>query len=127
MRQKYTKRSGTDVVAIRLDLDTDGLQYRKWGDLQTCKKGDWLVDNAGEVYSVDAESFTRTYVPTGKGTYRKNAPVWAEQMTTAGSIRTKEGITHYEAGDFLVSNEESGDDAYAIKASDFEAMYERAE
>jgi hypothetical protein len=31
------------------------------GAEQRCKRGDWLVDNGGEVYTVDGDSFARTY------------------------------------------------------------------
>lgn len=125
-RRKYVKRPDQVVVAIRLALDTDGLTYRKWGGTQKGKPGDWLVDNHGEVYTVDAESFARTYRQTGLGTYLKVAPVWAEVAREAGSIPTKEGATHYGAGDYLVFNEEQGRDAYAVSAAKFEAMYEPA-
>ena len=42
-------------------------------------------------------------------------------------MKTKEGATHYRVGDYLVSNERDGGDAYAITADKFEAMYERAD
>jgi hypothetical protein len=50
--------------------------------------------------------------------------VWAEQATQAGSVATQEGRTHYEAGDWLVSNGQDGSDPYAIGAARFEQMYE---
>ena len=40
-------------------------------------------------------------------------------------MQTKEGATHYRAGDYLVFNEEHGGDAYAVAAAKFEAMYKR--
>jgi hypothetical protein len=40
-------------------------------------------------------------------------------------VATQEGRTHYEAGDWLVSNGEDGSDAYAISAAKFEQLYER--
>jgi hypothetical protein len=113
------------VVAIRLDLETDGLVYRKWGDEQRAKRGDWLVDNDGDVYTVDAESFDRTYkrVGSGPGMYIKSTPVWATKAESAGSVPTKEGRTHYEAGDYVVSNSSDGSDQYAIAAAKFETFY----
>src|SRR2546425_12528427 len=84
------------------------------GSTQRCKPGDWLVNNNGDVYTVDAETFARTYQPTGPGTYVKATPVWAEVAGSAGEIRTKEGSTRYAAGDYIVSNEADGGDAYAI-------------
>lgn len=123
-RRRYRKRAGTAVVAVQLDLDTAGFTYRKWGGEQVCKAGDWLVNNGGDVYTVDRETFARTYRAESPGLYRKIAPVWAEIADSAGSVRTKEGATHYQAGDYLVFNEESGGDAYAVTARSFEAMYE---
>ncbi|MCY1312562.1 hypothetical protein D9M70_629930 [compost metagenome] len=102
----------------------DGFKYRKWGGEQRCKANDWVVDNAGEVYTVDAESFARTYTAVGQGTYVKTGKVWAERAGSAGRVTTKEGSTGYEAGDWLVSNEEDGSDAYAVSAKKFEELYE---
>jgi hypothetical protein len=36
------------VIAVRLDLETDGFSYRKWGDTQRCKAGDFIVSNDGD-------------------------------------------------------------------------------
>jgi hypothetical protein len=123
-RRQYVKRQTQFVVAVQLDLDTTGFTYKKWGDTQTCKRGDWIVSNNGDTYTVDRESFARTYRLSGPGTYVKSAPVWAEVASAAGSARTKEGATHYEAGDYLVSNQEDGADAYAVSKAEFERMYE---
>jgi hypothetical protein len=127
IRIKYVKRSDRAVVAVQLALDTDGFTYRKWGGVQTCKPSDWIVDNDGDVYTVDRETFERTYRRTAPGTYVKTAAVWAEVAREAGSVQTKEGVTHYVAGDYLVFNEERGGDGYAVSADKFEAMYQRAE
>jgi hypothetical protein len=123
-RRRYVKRDTQFVVAVQLDLETPGFTYRKWGATQTCKRGDWLLNNNGDTYTVDAESFARTYQAVGQGTYVKRAPVWAEVATTAGEVRTKEGTTHYEAGDYLVYNQSDGGDAYAVGKQAFERMYE---
>jgi len=122
--KRYRRRPDQTVTAVQLKLDTEGLRYRKWGDDQFAKPGDWLVDNAGDVYTVDAESFARTYREVGRGAFVKSTPVWAERANAAGSVATKEGHTNYAAGDWLVSNREDGSDAYAISAAEFEAMYE---
>jgi hypothetical protein len=61
------------------------------------------------------------------GTYVKTTPVWAEVAYEAGSVQTKEGVTRYDAGDYLAFNEEQGGDAYAVSTEKFEALYERAE
>jgi hypothetical protein len=122
-RRRYLRRPDRPVVAVRLALDTDGLVYRKWGGEQRAKPGDWIVDNEGDMYSVDADVFSRTYKQTGTGTYVKTTPVWAEQAQRAGDVKTKEGVTHYEAGDYVVSNNLDGSDAYAIGAATFESLY----
>jgi len=128
-RQRYIRRPDSPVVAVRMAVDTDGFVYRKWGGEQRAKAGDWLVDNSGDVYTVDADVFARTYrkVDGGPGTYVKTTPVWAERASKAGSVKTKEGVTHYDAGDFIVSNSSDGGDEYAITADKFDTLYEQAE
>jgi len=123
-RQRYLKRVDQAVVAIHLQLDTAGFTYTKWGAEQRCKPGDWLVDNDGDVYTVDAEVFARTYRQTAPGQYVKITPVWAEQATEAGAVMTKEGRSHYMAGDYLVFNHEDGSDGYCVTREKFETIYE---
>ena len=126
-RLKYVKRENQSVVAVQLALATDGFTYWKWGGLQTCKAGDWILDNDGDVRTVDQETFARTYRKVDDGKYLKVTPVWAECATNEGSIETKEGATHYQRGDYLVFNDENGGDGYAVEAEKFYAMYERAD
>jgi hypothetical protein len=123
-RKRYRRRPDQPVVAVRLLLETSGFSYRKWGAEQQCKPGDWLVDNDGDVYTVDAGSFERTYRAVGRGVYVKDTPVWAERADAAGSVATREGRTHYNAGDYVVSNSEDGSDSYAISEARFETLYE---
>jgi len=125
VRRRYRKRPDQFVIAVRLALDTDGFSYRKWGAEQRCKGGDWLVDNGGDIYSVDADVFAKTYREVEPGRYVKTTPVWAEAASEPGVVATKEGQSHYEAGDYLVSNNEDGTDAYFVSAAKFDAMYER--
>jgi hypothetical protein len=122
-RRRYVRRPDQAVAALQLAFDTDGFVYRKWGGDQRAKAGDWIVDNDGDVYTVDGAVFTRTYRKTGTGTYVKTTPVWAERATQAGNVKTKEGVTHYNAGDYIVSNNSDGSDAYAITAAKFESLY----
>ena len=122
-RRRYVRRPDQAVAAVQLALDTDGFVYRKWGGDQRAKAGDWVVDNDGDVYTVDSDVFTRTYKKTGTGTYVKTTAVWAERASQGGSVKTKEGVTHYDAGDYIVSNNRDGSDQYAIKGAKFEAMY----
>jgi predicted acylesterase/phospholipase RssA len=123
-RKRYRRRSDATVAAVQLRLDTEGFSFRKWDAEQRCKAGDWIVDNGGDVYTVDADTFAATYQATEPGIYVKVGRVWAEPALAAGSVQTKGGYTHYEAGDYLVSNNEDGSDAYAIGATKFEKLYE---
>ncbi len=125
-RLKYVKRPGQTVVAVQLAFDTEGFTYQKWGSRQTCKANDWIVNSGDDVYSVDQSTFARTYRQVGAGAYLKTTPVWAEVAGVAGDIKTKEGTTHYEAADYLVSNLEQGGDSYAVSVGKFDAMYEPA-
>ncbi|MGD8647134.1 MAG: hypothetical protein PVH85_23525 [Desulfobacterales bacterium] len=123
-RRRYRKKADQFVVAVQLDLDTDGFIYRKWGAEQRCQQGDWVVDNDGDHYTVDGEVFARTYRKLSPGIYVKTTPIWAEVASEPGKVVTKEGASHYQAGDYLVSNNEDGTDAYCISAAKFESMYE---
>ena len=118
--KRYTPK-GRPIVAVQLNVETPGLLYEKWGGQQHAKQGDWLVDNAGEFYSIDAESFKKTYRPVEDvdGHYVKTKIVWAEEATADGHIKTKEGMTAYKSGDMLVYNEENRSDGYAMPAADF--------
>ena len=122
-RRRYVRRPDRPVSAVRLSLDTDGFVYRKWGARQHAKPGDWIVDNDGDVYTVDGDVFTRTYRKTATGAYVKTTPVWAERMSHAGSVKTKEGFTQYQPGDYVVSNDPDGSDEYAMTAEKFENLY----
>lgn len=57
------------------------------------------------------------------GVYTKTAPVWAEVTKAAGAIETKEGVTEYLAGDYLVFNGAERVDGYAVSREKFESMY----
>jgi hypothetical protein len=126
-RRKYVRNSDHPVAAVRLSLDTEGLAYRKWGGEQRAQRGDWLIDSDGDVYTVAADVFARTYRPVDRercpGTYIKTTPIWAEQAPAAGSVKTREGTTSYEAGDFIVSNQPDGGDSYAIAEETFRRLY----
>ena len=123
-RKPYRRRPETAVTAVRLDLDTDGITYRKWGAVQRSKPGDWLVDNDGDVYTVDADVFARTYREIAPGRFEKQGLVWAERADSPGAIATKEGSTEYAAGDMLVFNDEAGEDGWAMSAERFARLYE---
>jgi hypothetical protein len=122
--RKYRRKESAEVIAVQLDLETEGFTYQKWGGTQRCKPGDWLVNNDGEVYTIDADVFARTYRQVRTGIYRKVTQVWAEEAVSPGAIQTKEGTTDYLPGDFLVFNDEEGRDGYAVSHEKFHKMYE---
>ena len=124
MRQRYQKKAHRYIIAVQLKLETEGFTYHKWGAEQQCKKDDWLVKNEEETYTVDAESFAKSYRMTTPGIYTKSAPVWAEKATQDGRVLTKEGESHYRRGDYIVSNDEQGSDCYCMSPEKFKSMYE---
>lgn len=109
---------------MQLALEAEGFAYRKWGDDQICKPGDWLVNNQGDIYTADQETFDRTYRPVSPGVYTKVTPIWAEIAAADGTIATQEGITHDRAGDYLVFNEPDDGDGYAFEFEGFGTIYE---
>ncbi|HEX9619274.1 MAG TPA: hypothetical protein VF989_04000 [Polyangiaceae bacterium] len=125
--RQYRRKHDATIVAVCLDLDTPGFTYDKWGGPQRCKRGDWVVKNGDETYTVDAETFSRTYSPVSPGVYEKRGVVWAERAEAPGAIETKEGSTRYESGDFLVYNEPDRGDGYAVSAEGFTSLYEPAD
>ena len=122
--KKYRKKKGTEVLAIQFNFDSDGFVYEKWGETQRCKPGDWIVASDDDTYTVDAESFARTYQEVGPGRFFKIAAVWARLATAAGTVPTKEGATRYEPGDYIVCNDAEQTDCYAVSADKFENSYE---
>ncbi|MDQ6975785.1 MAG: DUF4231 domain-containing protein [Mariprofundaceae bacterium] len=102
-------------------------QHEKWGDQQTCKQGDWLINNDGDIYTVDNEYFRDHYQRIGPGLYKKVAGVWAEVAEKDGRLETLEGSTGYHAGDYLVFDRETAGKGYAIKKPKFERMYEEVD
>ncbi len=127
MRKQYRKKSTETVTAVQLDLDTEGFSYEKWGGAQFCKPGDWLVNNNGDVYTIDRQTFADSYEQLSQGCYAKTGTVWAEVAEADGTVSTKEGSTDYRTGDYLVSNDMAGTDSYAVSREKFEEMYEPAE
>src|SRR6185369_1808831 len=97
-RLKYVKRPSQAVAAVQLAVDTKGFTYKKWGSVQRCKARDWIVDNDGDVYTVNRVSFRRTYRQVGPGMYVKKTPVWAEVAAAAGRIKTKRASPATNAG-----------------------------
>jgi hypothetical protein len=125
--KRYRRKPDNFITAVRLDLDTEGFDYRKWGNIQHCKAGDWLVNNGGETYTIDAEVFESTYRRISPGVYAKITRVYACQASEHGRVKTKEGESAYAPGDYLVANNADGTDAYCMTAEKFRQMYEPIE
>ena len=94
----------TDNVIMSMKFETGNL-----GEIDISRNGVYGYDIRAEVLG------TKGTLMAG---YLRETPVL---------VLTKEGVTHYRAGDYLVFNEEHGGDAYAVAAGKFEAMYRRAE
>jgi alanine dehydrogenase len=128
--QKFQKRTDQFVVAVQINLEEAGLYYIKWGGKQMAKQGDWLVNSDGEVYTIDQDTFAKTYIPLSQdkpGCYAKTGFVWARVADKPGTVPTKEGISAFEPGDYIVANNEDGSDAYCVVAEKFREMYEAVE
>lgn len=121
--KKYKKRENQVITGIQLTLDTGGFDYKKWGGNQRCKAGDWIVNSDGDCYTVDQESFAKTYTEVAPGQYLKTATIWAEQVETAGFVDTKEGRSAYKPGDYIAYNNEDCTDSYAITKEKFAQKY----
>ena len=124
--RQYRRKERTEVTAVQFDLEAEEFTYRKWGGTQRCKRGDWLVNNAGDTYTIDRDVFARTYREIAPGRYVKDAPVWAVKTDKAGTIKTIEGSTDYVVGDYLVYNDPQGQDGYAMNGAKFHSLYEPA-
>ena len=122
--KKFQKRKDKLVVAVQLNLKTNGIDYIKWGSTQHAKAGDWIIDNNGECYTVDSESFASTYEMVSPGMYYKTSAVWAVQAGCYGTIETKEGTSSFCPDDYIVYNDNQFNDGYCISRKKFESMYE---
>ena len=124
MRKLFRKRPKYYVTAVQLNLEFDGFEYHKWGGQQTCKAGDWLVNNNEDIYTIDKDYFRDFYQHVSPGVFNKVGEIWAEVATERGSVKTREGFTEYAAGDYLVFDRQEGGEGYAIRKHIFERMYE---
>ncbi|MCB1507042.1 MAG: hypothetical protein KDJ47_18915 [Hyphomicrobiaceae bacterium] len=89
MRRRYRRKPDQAITAVQLDREFRSFSYRKWGHDQLAQPGDWLVDNAGDIYTVAADTFARTYREVAPCRWVKSVPVWAEQTAESGSVATK--------------------------------------
>ncbi|SMX29505.1 hypothetical protein TRP8649_03641 [Pelagimonas phthalicica] len=122
--KRYRRREMTTVIAVQIALDTEGFSYKKWGDVQVARAGDWLVNNNGNAYTIDREIFEKTYSQVSDGVYEKTGLVWAERAQKAGKVRSTSGFTNYHAGDFVVFNDEDRTDGWAMREEEFKRLYE---
>jgi hypothetical protein len=120
---RFRKKENQPVVAVPLDLETDGFNYKKWGREQRCKQGDWVINNNGDIYTIDADVFAHTYRNIGIGIYIKTSKIWACLADKPGTIKTKEGSSDYKKGDYIVYNSPDCTDGYCMSAEKFESMY----
>lgn len=127
VRKLYRKRPKFNVTAVQLELDLEKFEYQKWGGKQTCKPGDWLVNNDGDIYTVDKQYFKDHYRRVSQGVFEKVGEIWAEIADADGAIKTIEGSTAYRAGDYLVFDRETGGEGYAIGRLKFERWYEEVD
>ncbi len=121
--KRYRRREMTTVTAVQIALETDGFTYRKWGEEQVARAGDWLVNNNGNVYTVDGKEFGRSYIHVRDGVYEKTAPVWAETALSDGKVRSTSGFTSFRMGDFIVYSDETKADGWAMSAKEFTRLY----
>ncbi len=121
---RYSRREQTNVTAIKIDMETDGFTYRKWGGEQIVRPGDWLVDNNGDVYTVDGEAFEATYTKVSQGIYTKTGHVWAREAESDGQVQSTSGFTQYHAGDMVVFRDEREIDGWAMSKADFATLYQ---
>lgn len=120
----YRRRQDTTVTAVQIDLETEGFTYEKWGDKQVAQAGDWLLNNNGNVYTVDAQVFEETYQEVSPGQYAKTSSVWARKAVADGQVQSTSGFTAYTAGDMIVFNTTDGTDGWAMDSQEFQRLYE---
>ena len=121
----YRKKKTQIVTAVRLDLDTPGFSFEKWGHTQFCQAGDWLVNSDDDCYTVAGDTFAKTYKKQSPGRFLKHAHVHAERASSNGQVKTQEGLTDYKVGDYIVVNTADPTDTYAVTADKFHQLYEQ--
>lgn len=122
--KRYRKKSEKVVEAMPLALPDCRVQYEQWGGSQQAKEGDWLVKHDDEYYTVESETFAKTYQHIRANHYKKIGKVWAKIANDSGTVVTKEGKTQYKEGDILVYNNKNKTDGYAMNVETFNNNYE---
>jgi hypothetical protein len=106
--QPHRPRKGTDVRAIRLDLDLESFTYRQGDGVRSGKRGDWLVECQGHVSIVDDATFARSYKQIAPATYVQQSMVWAAPVS----------------GGVLVCRDPEGKEGDVLRADRFHSLYE---
>ena len=122
--RKCRRKQRPTVVAVCLDLETEGFLYHKWGSPRRCRAGDWLVNDAGTTYTVDARAFAASYLPLGPGLFENQLFAWVERAKSDGVLPTARGGVGYRSGDVLVFRDEDRIDGEVLAAAEFERLYE---
>jgi hypothetical protein len=106
--QPHWLRNGTEVRAIRLDLELESFTYRQGDGVRTGKRGDWLVECQGQVTIVDEATFARSYKQIAPATYLHQSVVWAAPVS----------------GGVLVCRDPEGKEGDVLCADRFHSLYE---
>ena len=106
--QPHSPRKGTEVRAIRLDLDLESFTYRQADGVRSGKRGDWLVECQGHVSIVDEATFARSYKQIAPATYVQQSMVWAAPVS----------------GGVLVCRDPEGKEGDVLRADRFHSLYE---
>ncbi|MGQ7787939.1 PGDYG domain-containing protein [Nesterenkonia sp. K-15-9-6] len=92
------------------------------GAVMEAKPGDWIVDDDGQQWSVDAEVFAETYEAVSEGRYRKTGEVRARQIAQPTSLETLEGSDQLDAGDWVVQN--ASGECWGVSDARFRRRYQ---
>lgn len=121
--RRYKRKGNEVVIAIQLDLDTEGFSYQKQGAERRCNAQDWLLSDRSGTYAVDDSTFARAFEEIGVGQYTMVGIVRAKVSDSAGHIRVGQRKVPHEPGDYLVWDESTQSIGYAVPKDWFEASY----
>lgn len=123
--KQYERRPDGLIIAIqiRLDLEAGGIAYRKWDSEQWGKRGDWLINDDGDTYTVSAENFANDYELSESGLYRNTAKVWAEEATGSGFVEIRGGTAPFVEGNMLVFSDPDRKEGQVFFYNKFNRLY----
>ena len=132
-----------EAIQIQLNLVDGHIKYKKWGDIQRCKKNDWLVrkiskpetetETEPQTYTVDNSQFHKLYERVRSGLYKKksSAVFLAWQAKEDGVQTTMENKSKYKKGDFILTHSSCGksccglfDKSWPVPEREFLKSYE---